>query len=77
LANIDVRAIRDFSMPRKHICIGMVWKLFISTLIVLNFLRMEGKPRDSDASLPPIRSLDLIEMKTQLLEGIFYHLSFL
>jgi uncharacterized membrane protein len=58
LANIEVRAIRDFSMPRKHICIGIVWNLFISTLTVLNFLRMEGKPRDSDASLPPIRASD-------------------
>jgi hypothetical protein len=58
LANIDVRAIRDFSMPRKHICIGMVWKLFISTLTALNFRRIEGKPRDSNASLPPIRSSD-------------------
>jgi hypothetical protein len=45
-------------MPRKHICIGMVWKLFNPTLIVQKILRMEGKLRDSDASLPPIRSSD-------------------
>ena len=49
-------------MPRKHICIGMVWKLFISTSTVLKYLRIEGKASDSDASVPSRRSLDNVRM---------------
>jgi hypothetical protein len=42
----------QFSMPMKHMCMDMVWKLFTSTLTVLKFLRIEGKPRYSDTFFP-------------------------
>jgi hypothetical protein len=45
-------------MPKKDVCIGMVWKLFISAFTVLKFLRIKVKPRDLEASLPQIRSSD-------------------
>ena len=58
IINDSQSEIFHFLTPWKHICIGMVWKLFISTLTALSFLRMEGKRRDSGDSLPPIRSSD-------------------
>ncbi len=56
-ANTDVLAIRDILNPRKHICMGVVWKLFISTSTALKYLRIEGKANNSDASLTSRRSL--------------------